>query len=402
MELIKKGEDKNMYDFDKVIERKGTHAIKWDMIKENGYEPNTIPMWVADMDFATLPEITDAIIERAKHPVYGYTMVSDAYLEAVKNWMKTRHDFDIEKEWISTTSGVVGALKIAVQAFTEPNDAIIINKPVYYPFDFSIETNKRCIIENEMILKDGKYSIDIEDFEDKIVKNNVKMYILCNPSNPIGKVWTKEELKAVGDICKKHGVIVVADEIHQDFIYKGHTHIPFYNVDESYKEFAVICTAPSKTFNLAGLQTSNIIIANEKMCEKFNEVKDRDGMMQPNIFGLVACQAAYEHGAKWVDELVEYLSANIDYMTKFFEENIPQCKVIQPEGLYLVWVDFRNLGMEEKVLEKFMLEKAKLWLDEGYIFGTGGAGFERFNVACPRSILEKGLEQLAQAIKDLK
>lgn len=390
-----------MYNFDEVIERKGTGSSKWDLIEEKGYSEDTIPMWVADMDFKTLPDITEALIERAKHPIYGYTKIIDGYLEAVVNWMKTRHDFEIEKEWITTTPGVVTALKIAVQTFTKPGDAVIINKPVYYPFDFSIEDNGRKIIENPTVYKDGHYYIDYEDFEKKIVENDVKMYILCNPYNPIGKVWTKEELKTVGDICKKHQVIVVADEIHQDFVYAGHKHIPFYNVDESYKEFSIICTAPSKTFNLAGLQTSNIIIANEKMREAFEKTKSNDGMMGPNIFGMVACQTAYEKGAEWVDELVAYLTGNIDYMIKFFEENIPQCKVIRPDGLYLVWVDFTALGMDNETLEKFMLEKAHLWLDEGYIFGTGGAGFERFNVACPRAILEKGLNQLAKAIKAL-
>lgn len=390
-----------MYNFDEIVEREGTDSVKWDQIKAKGYPEDVVPMWVADMDFKTLPDIVEAIKERAEHSIFGYTMVGDTYLNSVTGWMKTRHQFDVEKDWIVTTPGVVTALKIAVLAYTQPNDAIIINKPVYYPFDFSIKNNGRKIIENPMIYQDGEYKVDYEDFEKKIIDNDVKMFILCNPYNPIGKVWTKEELKTIGDICKKHHVLVIADEIHQDFIYKGYEHIPFYNVDESYKEFSIICTAPSKTFNLAGLQTSNIIIANESLREKFVATKENSGVTNPNIFGLIACQTAYDKGAQWVDELVEYLEANIDFMVDYFEKNIPQCKVIRPQGLYLVWVDFTALGLNHEDLEKFMLQNAKLWLDEGYIFGTGGAGFERFNVACPRSILKSALEQLSSAIQTL-
>lgn len=390
-----------MYNFDEIVNRRHSASVKWDLIEENNYPKDIIPMWVADMDFKTLPDITQAIQERASNGVYGYTQLTDEYLNAIKNWMKTRHQWDIEKDWIVVTPGVVTALKMAVNTYTQPNDNIIIQKPVYYPFDFSIELNDRNVIENEMKFVEDHYEIDAEDFETKIIENNVKMYILCNPHNPIGKVWTKEELKAVGDICKKHNVIVVADEIHQDFIYSGHRHIPFYMVDESFKEFSIICTAPSKTFNLAGLQTSNIIIANKELREQFTKTKDASGIVAPNLFGMVACQIAYEKGAKWVDELVAYLEDNIKFMVNFFETRLPQFKVIQPQGLYLVWVDFRALNMSHEDLEQFMLHKAKLWLDEGYIFGTGGRGFERFNVACPRKVLEKALLQLETAVKAL-
>lgn len=390
-----------MYNFDEVVERKGTDSVKWDQTKTKGYPEDIIPMWVADMDFKTLPDINEAIKERAEHGIFGYTFVGDTYLDAVCGWMKKRHQFDVEKDWIITTPGVVTALKIAVLAYTQKDDAIIINKPVYYPFDFSIKNNGRKIIENPMIYQNGEYTVDYEDFEKKIIDNDVKMFILCNPYNPIGKVWTKDELKKIGDICKKHNVLVVADEIHQDFIYKGYQHIPFYNVDESYKDFSIICTAPSKTFNLAGLQTSNIIIANEELREKFIATKENSGVTNPNIFGLIACLTAYNKGAQWVDELVDYLEANIDFMVDYFEKHMPMCKVIRPQGLYLVWVDFTALGLDHEALEKFMLETAKLWLDEGYIFGTGGAGFERFNVACPRSILETALKQLSIAIETL-
>lgn len=391
-----------MYNFDKLIERRGTGSIKWELIKASGKHEDTIPLWVADMDFETMPEITAALIERAKHPIYGYTMIMDDYLEAFIGWMKRRFDFNVEKEWVTTTPGVVTALGLAIQAYTKPGDKIIINKPIYYPFDIGIAVNERIVVENPMIYKDNKYYVDFEDFERKIIENDVKLFILCNPHNPIGKVWTQEELQTIGNICKKHGVIVVSDEIHQDFVYQGHTHIPFYKVDESFKEFSIICTAPSKTFNLAGLQTSNIVIANKDLRDKFETTKTKVGLMHVNIFGIEACKTAYQKGDQWVDELVEYLQGNIDYLTKFFEEKLPQCPVIKSEGLYLVWVDFSKFGMGHLELEEFMLNKAKLWLDEGYIFGTGGELFERFNVACPRAILVKALDQLEEALNTLK
>lgn len=391
-----------MYNFDEIIERKGTSCAKWDAITARGYDPETVAMWVADMDFKVLPEITQAIQERLAHPIYGYSMPQSDYKSTVCNWMKTRHDFDVQEDWIVMTPGVVTALKVAVNAFTKEGDAIIIQKPVYYPFDSSVELNGRVKIENPTIFKGDHYEIDFADFEAKIIENNVKLFILCNPYNPIGKVWTYDELKQVGDICKKHGVIVVSDEIHNDFIYEGYKHIPFYNVDESYKDFSIVCTAPSKTFNLAGMQTSNIIIANEEMRKQFVETKTRCGVTDANFLGQIACKAAYTHGAKWVDELVAYLQENLKFMTEYFAEHLPEVKVIQPQGLYLVWVDFKALGMNHEELEKFMLEEAKVWLDEGYIFGTGGECFERFNIATPRSILEDALKRICDAANSRK
>ncbi len=386
-----------MYNFDKVIERRHTNSVKYD--GEKMKDSLMIPMWVADMDFETLPEVKEALLKRAEHGIFGYAGVSDNYCQAVINWMETRHHFHIQKEWIVPTPGVVTALKLAVRALTKPEDHIMIMKPVYYPFDISINVNGRQVVECPLVLENNQYTCDFHLFEKNIVENDVKMFILCNPHNPIGKVWTKDELYQMGMICKKHHVYVISDEIHMDFVYQGHVHVPFYNVDESFKDFTINCTAPSKTFNLAALQTSNIIIADEKMREAFIKEKDASGVNNPNIFGLDACEAAYTYGAKWVDELIEYLSGNIDYMIQFFKERLPEIKVIQPEGLYLVWVDMRSLNMSHEELEAFMLNQAHLWLDEGYIFGTGGEGFERFNVACPREILKNALEQLEKAIR---
>lgn len=387
-----------MYNFDKIINRRNTNSEKYDC--EKAKDSRIIPMWVADMDFETLPEIKEVLEKRVKHGIFGYASPTESYYQAVIHWMKTRHNFDVNKDWIITTTGIVTALKLAVRAFTQENDKIMIMKPVYYPFDASIHVNHRVIVECPLIFNNNSYSCDFDLFERTIQENNIKMFILCNPHNPIGKVWTRDELYQIGMICKKYNVLVISDEIHMDFTYGQNKHIPFYNVDESFKDFSVICTAPSKTFNLAALQTSNIIIADEKLRHLFEIEKDASGVTDPNIFGLDACEAAYTYGAKWVDELIEYLQGNINYMNDFLQTRLPDLKLVESQGLYLVWVDMRALGMNKDELEDFMLNKAYLWLDEGYIFGTGGEGFERFNIACPRSILKKALEQLEKAIQD--
>ncbi len=388
-----------MYDFDKVIDRKGTGCAKYDAAHTN--DPELVSMWVADMDFEVLPEIREALVKRASHPVYGYPILTDGYLRAVVDWMKTRHGFQVEKEWIVCTGGVVPALKLAVQAYTKPDDAVLVLKPVYYPFDRAVLENGRTLVESPLDLKEGRYALDFDLFEKQIVENDVRMFILCNPHNPLGIVWSKDDLLKMGKICQKHGVLVVSDEIHMDFVYPGYTHVPFFEVDPSFKDFSIVCTAPSKTFNLAGLWTSNILIADPALRKAFEEAKSRCGVTDPNIFGMAACEAAYTYGANWVDELLVYLRGNIEYMKAFFAEHMPMVRVIEPQGLYLVWVDFRGLGLDAKQLEEFMLKKAHVWLDEGYIFGRGGEGFERFNVACPRSVLKKGLEQIRAAYNEL-
>lgn len=391
-----------MYNFDEIVDRKGTDSSKWDQHKKKGYPQDAMPMWVADMDFKTLPEITQRLHEITDRGIYGYTVVPERYYDAIIDWMKQRHDLHLQKEWITAAPGVVSALKIAIRAYSHKGDAIIMQKPVYYPFDASVTLNDRVVVENVMKYKNGRYEIDFDDFEQKIIDHHVKLYILCNPHNPVGKVFTKEELYRLGMICKKHGVKVIADEIHMDFVFHGHCHIPFYNVDESFKEFSIICTAPSKTFNLAGLQTSNIIIANEEMKKQFEDFKLAAGFIGYNLMGMEACYSGYRYGHQWVDELVDYIKGNIDFMSDFIRRNIPELQVVEPEGLYLVWVDCRGLGMDEKQLERFMIDQCHLWLDEGYIFGSGGAGFERFNVACCRTYLEKALNQLEEAVRKLR
>ncbi len=386
-----------MFDFDEVINRVGSNSAKWDSMASNNKPEDVLPMWVADMDFKAPEQVIKAVNKRVKDGVYGYSFIPDSYFDAVVSWMRRRHDFEVEREWIVPTPGVVTALKLCVNSFTKENDAVIINKPVYYPFDTSVELNNRKVIENQMIFNEGHYEMDYDSFEKAIIDNDVKMFILCNPYNPVGKVWKEDELKKIGDICKKHNVLVVADEIHQDFVYGENVHIPFYNVDESFKDNAIILTAPSKTFNLAAFQTSNIIIANETLRKQYQANMNRFGVNAPNFLGVIACQTAYDECELWVDEMLEYVYDNFVYLDEFLKENLPHIHLIEPEGLYLAWVDFRECGYNQDELEKVMLEDAKLWLDEGYIFGTGGAGFERFNLAIPRSTLEEACKRLLKA-----
>ena len=384
-----------MYNFDKIVNRRQTNSIKYD--REKAQDTRIIPMWVADMDFETLPEVKQVLIKRAEHGIFGYAAPTDSYYQSVIHWLGTRHDFHVEKDWIIPTPGIVTALKLAVRAYTKPSDNVMIMKPVYYPFDASIQLNGRTVIECPLSFNGKQYICDFDVFEQQIVQNNVKMFILCHPHNPIGRVWSRNELYQIGMICKKHHVLVIVDEIHEDFVYGDHVHIPFYNVDESYKEFSVILTAPSKTFNLAGLQTSNIIIADEKLRKAYQETMNRYGVNEPNFLGIIACMTAYNECELWVDEMLEYVYDNFTYFDEFLKENLPHIHLVKPEGLYLCWVDFRECGLNKDELEKTMLEKAGLWLDEGYIFGTGGEGFERFNLAIPRSVLEDACQRLLKA-----
>lgn len=390
-----------MYNFDKIVQRIGTNCNKYDS-KRLEDDPLLIPMWVADMDFECLPEIQEALDKIVKQKIYGYTNITEDYYKYFLKWMKERHSFLIEKEWVVPLPGVITALRLAIQVFTKKDDSILIMKPVYYPFDRSIDITDRRIVECPLHDKNHHYECDFEEFERIIIENDVKMFILCNPHNPVGRVWTKEELKTIGMICKKHHVYVASDEIHMDFVHPGYKHIPFIEVDDSFKEFSIVCTSPSKTFNIAGIQIANIVIPNEKIRHQFEKLKRMGGIGTPNLFALASCQAAYQYGYQWVDELNQYIYDNLTYMKTFIKEQIPQIHVVDSEGLYLVWVDMRELKMDKIELEMFMLEKAHLWLDEGYVFGHGGEGFERFNIACPRCVLIKALNQLKKAIDILE
>lgn len=382
------------YDFDTVIDRRNTSSMKWD----TNPDASLLPMWVADMDFPGPPEVIEAVRKRAEAGVFGYTVPFDGYYGAIIDWMKRRHRFDVKKEWIKFGPGVVPALNMLLHACTQPGDKVIIQMPVYYPFFVSIKNNHREILDNPLKFVDGRYEMDFDDLEIKARDPLAKVMILCSPHNPVGRVWTKDELTRLGEICLKNNVIVLSDEIHNDLILRGYQHTVFASISEDFARNSVVCVAPSKTFNMAGLQTSSIIIPDEKLRSLYSDVLESNFMRRPNLFGIVALEAAYRHGEAWLEELLDYLQGNLDFMTDFIARNIPRIKIIKPEGTYLVWMDFRELGMRGRDLENFMLNKAKLWLDEGYIFGDAGNGFERINIACPRATLAEALRRLHAAI----
>lgn len=395
------------YNFDKIINRKGTNCLKYDFAVERGKPAEVLPLWVADMDFQVSEEITKSLHAAVEHGIYGYTQPKDHYYNAIMNWMKKNHQWETKREWIVKTPGVVFALGAAVKAFTKPGDAVLIQNPVYYPFTNIIRDNDRRVIDNTLVYEkrvtEGKsqYSIDYEDFERKIVQENIKLFILCNPHNPVGRVWNREELQYLGEICLRHHVIVVSDEIHNDFVYPGFEHTVFANVDPRFAEFTVTCTAPSKTFNLAGLQISNIFISNETLREAFQKEIDKTGYDEPNALGAVACEAAYRGGQEWLDQLRAYLLENLNFLRAYLQEKIPQIHLVEPEGTYLVWLDCSELGISGKELDQFIVEKAGLWLDGGAMFGPSGADFQRVNIACPRATLELALDKLKAAVDNL-
>lgn len=381
-------------NFDEIINRKGTQCLKYDFAVKRGYPEDILPLWVADMDFRTSSYVEDALVDLAHHNIYGYSNTDEEFYNAVAGWLSRHHGWKTEYDWHIKTPGVCFAIANAIRAVTNPGDSIIINQPVYYPFSSIILQQKRKRISSDLIQdENGNYSIDFDDFERKIIENNVKMYILCNPHNPVGRVWTEDELDRLGNICKKHGVIVFSDEIHSDFVWVGR-HTVFQEVDASFKEFTITATAPSKTFNLAGLQQSNIFIANKKIRDRFEEEYIIAGLDEPNIAGIVAAKAAYTYGDEWYENMKKYVKANIDFTVEYVKNNLPGVKMNSPEGTYLVWLDFNSLKLDEKELEDRIVNKAGLWLDAGRIFGKSGCGFERINVATQRSVVEECLNRI--------
>ncbi len=387
------------YDFDTPIERRNTDCLKYDFSARLGKPEGVLPLWVADMDFKTSDDILDAIHHRVRHGIFGYTESGDSYFEAVAGWMRKKHGWEIRRNWLVKTPGVVFALAMAVKAYTNEGDAVLIQQPVYYPFAGVITCNGRKVVSNNLVLgSDGKYHMDVADFEKKIMENDVRLFLLCSPHNPVSRVWREDELLEIGKICLKHGVIVVSDEIHEDFVFGKHKHFVFANLKQEFEDMTITCTSPAKTFNLAGLQVSNIFIPNGKLRGAFKKQIAAAGYSQLNAIGLIACEAAYRHGDEWYEEMLEYVAGNIRFMKDYFEREFPQLAMIEPEGTYLVWVDFRRMGLPETRLEELIVKKANLWLDSGSMFGKTGEGFERFNVACPRAVLEKAFAQLKSAI----
>ena len=385
--------------FDTIPNRKNTNSLKYDFAQQRGKPSDILPLWVADMDFSTPDCVIQALVEKAQHGIYGYSEPDQKYFDVLKNWFSTRHGWAVEESWLVKTPGVVFALCAAIRAFTQPGDAVLIQPPVYYPFFESIADNGRTLVTNPLLYQDGVYSMDFEDLEQKLRDNNVKLFLLCNPHNPVGRVWTEAELIRVGELCLHYGVTVVSDEIHADFVFPGHKHVPFASLRPKFADITVTCTAPSKTFNLAGLQISNIFISNQTLRRAFRQEVNRVGYSQANLMGLIACQAAYEGGAPWLDELKEYLGGNLDFARAFLKEHLPQVRLVEPEGTYLLWLDCSALQLDDKMLDDLIVNQAKLWLDPGPMFGPGGEGFQRINMACPRATLQKALEQLATALK---
>ena len=388
-------------DFDKVVDRKNTSCLKYDFAVKRGMPADILPLWVADMDFKTSSYIQDAVAAQAEHGIYGYTESGDSYFEAVQSWFFTHYDWKVEEKWLVKTPGVVFALAMAVQAFTQENDAVMIQQPVYYPFSGVIKDNGRRIIDNTLVQDEvGNYHMDLAEFEEKIIREKVKLFFLCNPHNPVGRAWTREELEKIGDICYKHHVLIVSDEIHADFVY-NRKHQVLVNLKKEYEEITITCTAPSKTFNIAGLQVSNIFIPDNQLRHRFKRQIAASGYSQLNAAGLAACEAAYRYGEEWYNGVKAYIRENISFTKKFLEERIRKVKMLEPEGTYLVWVDFRALGLSNRELEDLIIHKAGLWLDSGAIFGAAGEGFQRINVACPRVTLQTALEKIETAVNNL-
>lgn len=382
-------------NFDEVINRKNTDSLKYDFAVRRGKPEDVLPLWVADMDFKTSSLVLDEIQKRAAHGIFGYTETGDRYFEAVSGWLKKHHNLEIKQNWLVKTPGIVFALAMAVKAYTNEKDAVLIQQPVYYPFTEVITDNNRVVISNDLVLgEDGKYHIDFEDFEQKIVENHIKLFLLCSPHNPVGRVWTREELEKMAAICIRHHVLIVSDEIHEDFTFEGFTHTPLLNVGEQLAEITITCTSPAKTFNIAGLQISNIIIPNAALRRAFRKQIAAAGYSQLNTMGIVACEAAYRYGEEWYEALQKYLQDNLSFVRDYVEKELPQIRLIEPEGTYLVWMDFRGLGLCEKDLEDRIVHRAKLWLDGGGIFGEVGKGFQRINIATSRSVLQEALERI--------
>ena len=396
------------YDFNQICDRKNTNCFKWDFIQSIFGNDDVIPMWVADMDFPVATPIVEALKRRAEHEFYGYTKASTDVIQSVVDRMWDKYAWKIKPEWIVFTPGVVPALNITVRMLTHPGDEIILQEPVYYPF-FPAVTFSGCqIVNNQLKLINGRYEMDYEDLEHQFharigmlpVPNRIKAIMLCNPHNPVGRLWNKEELTKLGDIAIKHGVVVISDEIHCELLFKDHQHTPFASISEVFEQNSIVCMSPSKTFNLAGLEVSSIIIPNKKLRHLF--INTRTGILpEPNLFGYTALEAAYRFGDEWLDQLLDYLQGNLDFLLKYFANRIPKIKVIKPQGTYLIWLDCRDLGMDDMTLRNFMRDKAKVGFDDGFLFGSGGSGFQRMNIACPRPIIEEALIRIETMVNKL-
>jgi cystathionine beta-lyase len=398
-------------NFDEIIDRGGTNSSKWEFRVQDGVighwdrtraelgDDRVIPMWVADMDFRAPEAVIAAVCKRAEHGIYGYSRPTRSYYDAVAGWMHDRHGWAIQTEWIVTTPGIVSALHLIVRRFTRRGEKVLIQPPVYHPFTYAIETNQRVVAANPLKLTDGRYYMDLDHLEAVASDPQVRLAILCSPHNPGGRLWSTHELDAFAEICARHDVLVVADEIHGDLVLPGHQFTAYGTVRDIGRDRCIVCTAPSKTFNLAGMQASNVIIADPELREALYQETRATGLYTINPFGIVACEAAYREGGPWLDEMLAYVGANVEFLEDYLARHLPAVQVMQPEATYLVWMDFRAVGLGVKRLGDRMMEGARLYLDEGCIFGTPGDGFMRINVACPRSVLAEALERMCRAFQ---
>ncbi|REE85398.1 cystathionine beta-lyase [Paenibacillus taihuensis] len=386
------------YNFDKPINRRNSACLKWDNLESSHGTQDAIPMWVADMDFASPPAVTEALKQRCEHGVYGYSVRMDTYVQAIMDWLERRHQWTIKKEWLSHSSGVLPSLSLIIHAFTKPGDKVLVQSPVYHNFYRVIKAQGREVAVNPLKLANGRYVMDLDHLEENL-DPSVRMIILCSPHNPVGRVWSREELTRLGEICLKRGVMVVSDEIHSDLAHQGSKHIPFASISPEFAEHSITCIAPSKTFNLMDQHTSSVIISNPKWRNAYNQAMYDLSLAAPNTFGIIATEAAYRHGEEWLTQMLQYVEGNVELVMQFMKQRIPAIKPVQPEGTFLIWLDCRELELSDEDLEQFFTHEAKVALSTGIQFGAEGSGFMRMNVACSRSLLEQALLQIEAAMR---
>lgn len=389
------------YNFDEIVDRRGTDCLKYDFGMKRKGRDDLLPMWVADMDFRLPEKILAELHKRVDHGIFGYTDPLDDYFDALNHWYSTRYGFTVDPEWVTLGACLVYAIHVSIQAFTAPGDGVMVMQPVYYPFSEAVRSNGRKLVNCQLRYEDGRYSIDFEALERKLREEKVKALIFCSPHNPVGRVWTEEEVVKVADLCLANDVILMVDEIHSDFVFPGHSFFSCMRLDEKYRKNLAFYSSPGKTFNIAGLQSASIIIPDETLRAKYRQANRAAGYSQANVMGQAGLIACYNLGADWVDELVAYIYGNVQYAKAFIAENLPRARVVDPEGTYLLWVDFSGYGISSEELEHRILDKAKLWLDAGAIFGPETALFERFNLAAPRSVVEEAMRRLKLAFEDI-
>lgn len=382
--------------FDRIVERRNTNSYKWDFCKELTGYTNLLPMWLADMDFLSPPKIIEAIKTRADHGLFGYTITPESYYEAFIQWVKRRYSWDIKREWITVTPDVLRAIVFAIHAYTNLGDKVVIQPPVYYPFTKLILNNGRQVLENQLKFDGQQYFMDYEHLEE-VIDSRTKMFILCNPHNPIGRSWTTEELRKLGEICSRHGLLIVSDEIHSDLVFEGYQHVPFAKISKQTGNMTITCNSASKTFNLSGTCIANVIIEDKKLRIYYKNICESLWTKMVNIFSILAAETGYRFCGQWLEQVMQYIYDNYLLLKDYLDSEIPKIAVVELQATYLAWLNFRNTGLTSEKLNRLLREEAEVWLDEGRIFGAGGDLFQRMNIACPRSILQESLSRMKKA-----